>query len=112
MEINTRAPQTEKEYIAANQVEVARLKYQTNTIAIGVVVGIQQVKSNFNPSFKITMDSQIYWYNSNIKDVAAAEAVVHKMLPIGKKAAFSFKTKVNGNYKNFIIENIYYTFSD
>lgn len=110
--IEERKPQTEAEYIADRQLEVAKIKFQANTIAIGIVTGIFPVKSKFGASFKVIMDHTTYFYNSNVKDEALALEMVKKMLPVGKRAAFQYKTKINGQYHNKTIESIFYTFND
>lgn len=107
-----RKAQTEQEYIAQKQLETALLKHQQNTIAQGIVTSITPVSSKFGCSFKVAMDSGYYFYNSTVKDPTLAMEMIKRMLPINKKVAFTFKSKVNGQYTNRTIESIFFTFND
>lgn len=107
-ELTMRAPLTEKEYIAANQLEIARLKEKDKMsptpICVGIVCEIKPVASKFGFSFAIKMDHQSYFYNGMTQNY------VHELFVVGKKVAFSYKEKKTGDKVFKVIENIFQCF--
>jgi len=101
---------TEAEYLADRALEVALIKAQSNLLAVGIVTAITPVKSLYNASFKVSLDHGTYFYNSTLKDPAAALILIKKMLPVGQKVAFQFKETKTGSYNNKVIQTIFYTF--
>lgn len=107
--VSIRKPQTEAEYIAQTNLEIALLKEQARmkpqSICVGIVAEIKPLPSKFGKSFLIRMDGPVSYIYNGMTDVA-----VYKLFPLGKKVAFNYKEKKSGEHTYKIIGDLYLTF--